>query len=530
MLAARRVAILEGGGEQARAPLDEPGKLVAAEHKVADLMRKREALPEESVIAIHAARAVEIAYQRQRAGHGAALTSTPASSTIAGDAVLEDPDTTLLRRRMSCTAPRLPDIGRVDHSSGAIGGAQTSGAAVRRSVRVPAPRGASGAPPAHRVQTMTRLTARCLVGVLLLLASACTRPESSVDRADQHLLRGDSLLPLDSVRLAETDSASFYVGQPIAFAVAPSGDVYVSDQVARRVLVFDRDGDPVRQYGTDGRGPGSFGAPGAIAFFAGDSLIVADWVRDVLHVYGGDSLLPVRSVRIRGAPMNIEERSDTLWLGLFNPVQQTGLSSIVVGDSAPRYLGPMPSLYKEAPSVVSSFGFSTISMEKSTILLAYALVPRVYRLASDGQIVDSADVPKRLRRSDVNDLSAAVRNFGNFEQWMNGVSMVTAVRALPDSTVLVVMSDHEWKNNVVGGQSYLVVLDSDLKPLCTDIILRYPANVRPLVAFRGDTLYTLTQEVSDAGTGDGLGAPTYLRRYLVGRWLCGGSGMSDARQ
>lgn len=117
MLAAHRVAITEGGGEPARTHLDEHGKLVAAENEVADLMRKREALPEESVIAIHADRAVEIAYQRQRAGNGAALTSTPTSSTIAGDAVLENPDTTLLRRRMSCTAPRLPDIDRVDHSS-----------------------------------------------------------------------------------------------------------------------------------------------------------------------------------------------------------------------------------------------------------------------------------------------------------------------------------------------------------------------------------------------------------------------------
>ena len=364
------------------------------------------------------------------------------------------------------------------------------------------------------------MSRRRLLTLLVLCVAACTPGDRLAEKPQAaRWVVGDSLLPLDSVLLGETDSASFYVGRPIAFNIAPSGDIYISDQFARRVLVFDPRGRPVRQYGTDGSGPGSFGAPGAIAFAGPDSLIIADWIRDILYFYGGDSLLPARSMRVRGAALRVQQRRDTLWIGVFNAARQSGLAWLPPAGE-PQYVGPMPAFYKERPELLTSFGFSTTSVEDSTVLLSYALVPRVYRVRTDGSVVDSVDLPKRLRRTATEDLADAARRYKSFEEWMNGTSTVTAVQVLPDSSIIVVLTDHEVRDNVVGGQNYLSILDHNLRPLCTDIILRYPASVRPLVAFRSDTLYTLAQDVRDSESGGGGVAESYVRRYVVGRQIC----------
>ena len=363
------------------------------------------------------------------------------------------------------------------------------------------------------------LTRNLVIGSVLLCSAmlfGCGGDTTSGVSSASPFVRGDTLLPVDSVRLQEDEARSIFIGRPLALAVSPAGALYLSDAVAKRVFVFAADGRPERVYGVDGTGPGSFAAPGAIGFGAADTVLMADWGRDLVHTYAGDSLLPVHSTRVVGAALRIEPDGDTLWLGIMNGREHTGLGRIVGAGGAAAYLGTLPALYHDNPGLITPFGFSTIALEDTSVLLAYALVPRLYRLDHEGRMLDSVDLPKRLRRTEVRDLAGAPTRFRSFEDWMNGVSTVAAVQRLADSTIVVIMSDLTIHDDVVGGTNFISVLDDHLRPLCSDIVLRYPPDVRPLVAFHGDTLYTLSQEV-----GSGMTASTFVRRYVVGREICG---------
>ena len=71
--------------------------------------------------------------------------------------------------------------------------------------------------------------------------------------------------------------------QPNAVAIAPNGDLFVSDghNVGRgnaRVLKFSKDGTFIKQWGGHGTAPGQFEMPHALAFDSKGRLFVADRV------------------------------------------------------------------------------------------------------------------------------------------------------------------------------------------------------------------------------------------------------------
>lgn len=65
--------------------------------------------------------------------------------------------------------------------------------------------------------------------------------------------------------------SGFY--RPGAIAMTDDGDIYVLDRGNSRVVVFDRRGNALRQFGREGQGPGEFQAPGGIGV-VGDRVVV----------------------------------------------------------------------------------------------------------------------------------------------------------------------------------------------------------------------------------------------------------------
>jgi len=67
-----------------------------------------------------------------------------------------------------------------------------------------------------------------------------------------------------------------------------TGNLYVLDATAYRVVVFDARGRYFRTIGRQGDGPGEFGFPSAIALLPGGELVVNDAAKSNLQIFGPD--------------------------------------------------------------------------------------------------------------------------------------------------------------------------------------------------------------------------------------------------
>lgn len=83
---------------------------------------------------------------------------------------------------------------------------------------------------------------------------------------------------------AATDRSGFY--GPRGIAIAPNGEVFVTDTGNARVLVFTRDGGFLREWGTKGAGPNQLDEPVGIAVSAdGSRIYVADSANARISVF-----------------------------------------------------------------------------------------------------------------------------------------------------------------------------------------------------------------------------------------------------
>lgn len=72
--------------------------------------------------------------------------------------------------------------------------------------------------------------------------------------------------------------------RPIGIAVAPSGDVYVTDALLR-VARFDPSGAALGQWGGEGAGPGEFGNPIGVAVGPDGAVYVSDYEQDRVQTF-----------------------------------------------------------------------------------------------------------------------------------------------------------------------------------------------------------------------------------------------------
>ena len=77
----------------------------------------------------------------------------------------------------------------------------------------------------------------------------------------------------------------FDKGKPTGVSVAPDGRIFVADTHEKRILIFDRDGSILGEFGSYGTGPGEFIYPCDVAFGRGGEVFVSE--------YGGNDRVQV---------------------------------------------------------------------------------------------------------------------------------------------------------------------------------------------------------------------------------------------
>ena len=124
---------------------------------------------------------------------------------------------------------------------------------------------------------------------------------------------GTLLMTLGKAGVKGTDSATF--DQPTDVAVAPNGDVFVSDgHVNSRIVKFSKDGRFIKTWGKKGTGPGEFDLPHALAFDSRGRLFVGDRSNSRIQIFDQEGTF-LAEWRQFGRPSGIFiDRNDNIYV------------------------------------------------------------------------------------------------------------------------------------------------------------------------------------------------------------------------
>lgn len=159
---------------------------------------------------------------------------------------------------------------------------------------------------------------------------------------------GKLLMTLGRAGVKGTDSQTF--DQPTDVAVAPNGDVFVSDgHVNSRIVKFSKNGRFIKEWGRKGTGPGEFDLPHALAFDSRGRLFVGDRSNSRIQIFDQDGNF-VAQWRQFGRPSGIFiDRDDTIYVTdsesnpTRNPEYQRGLRVGSARDGSVRAFVPIVS-------------------------------------------------------------------------------------------------------------------------------------------------------------------------------------------
>ncbi len=135
-----------------------------------------------------------------------------------------------------------------------------------------------------------------LAGSLLLALVACAEtpelPEITLPLPEGTPIIDHPAVPPDErvatlewqreLALDEAFGVALY--RPRQVAISAGGDIFVLDGGNDRVVVFDPTGEPLREFGRSGQGPGEFRSPTALGV-AADKVVIVDTLRRRINVF-----------------------------------------------------------------------------------------------------------------------------------------------------------------------------------------------------------------------------------------------------
>lgn len=236
--------------------------------------------------------------------------------------------------------------------------------------------------------------AKVLLRVSLLATAAVWIPRAGAAQQRTHALPGEDHIlpgePAELYTLGALDGEPWEVFSGIrAIGFDDAGHLYVLDRSVR-VFVYDREGQFVRQIGSEGRGPGEIGRPTTMAVGDGGTVVVVDptagyhvfgsggeyeyTVRSSSAVYGDHALLTGGGLVVPGG-LRSSMRANAAAEGL--PVLRQPLRRDAVADTL--YIADVPTVQTAGSRTGGrwTFGFRTPPRFSPTIRLARAGAGRV---------------------------------------------------------------------------------------------------------------------------------------------------------
>jgi hypothetical protein len=389
-------------------------------------------------------------------------------------------------------------------------------------VRSPAQQVRSGAPDRGARGTPRRVgrSPHLVLSVALGLA-ACGggRPGAGQNRDTPELVA------LDTVVLAETDSV--FIGEPSGFAPLAEGGYLVADRRNGTLHRFAADGAHLASVGRRGRGPGEWSTGPFAVVNDGDSLaFVAD---------GGAVValsLPDLAVRWRRPPSALA-RLAAAWHGgaLWSRIDRSANTSFetFAGAADPVVAGgPVTQRMRRNPLVAEMFSSAAAAnLGGDTLVSAFQNTDSLFVGSWPSGPWTSLEVPVAARRGARGDLLDAIDEHlpPTVERALYQPSYPLAVARLPASGyVALVTGDLTFvEQRRMTGRLFVSIVDLRRRRACPDEAVPAPDDPLPRVAFRGDTLLVLVQDVNP-----GAGSRTVVRPFLVRaggcRWRAAGPG------
>jgi hypothetical protein len=305
--------------------------------------------------------------------------------------------------------------------------------------------------------------------------------------------------PLFVITLQESDSA--FTGRPNALAIDPStGDFLVADAYGDRVFRYERSGALTATYGVRGAGPGEFLNAGRVVAALPGRTVAADDGRSTLNIYDsetGDFIEGVPFMGILGSLQQDPDSAHIVWLGLLSLEPNISIGRWDTRSNQIEYQGAVPVEYLESNPLAGIYNRSQVALVGRTLVSSFQGDDRLYRRTWDDVQVDTIRVPARLRASHPEDIVQSMAEEREFPNLLSMVPAVFGIYPVSRSAVAVVHFDQEMNGPAIDADVFLSVVNLDTRHVCVDLPIPLDSDVQPRVTMRGDTLFVVTQRVSD---------------------------------
>jgi len=332
----------------------------------------------------------------------------------------------------------------------------------------------------------------CLAAAAALAGCA---PSDPAARTAEVKDAGPAIVPLRTILLQENPHA--FVGHPAQLAIdSATGDLFVADMFGKRILQFTRDGALKRELGgvTDKGGHlrGLFDI-----VLHGSSVLAVDEKHHELSSYAlatGDleERRPFRQLQ----PNMFSGPGSVVWTGGFDAAQHSMLSSWDLATDRRTTIVPM-SRELEGRKAWRSTWAAMATYWADSMLVSLSASNSLFIMTLDGTVLETVTIPVRRRRGVPESL---LRQEGiSSRDIQNGISQLFAFHRLGDGSVVLVFLE-----NTIGAERsdwttrlWISLINLDLHRACVDTPLEIASVSMPFPAFRADTLFVLTQDVSE---------------------------------
>ena len=338
---------------------------------------------------------------------------------------------------------------------------------------------------------------------------------------------GPALIPIDSILLLEPDT--LYIGNPYTPVIDPlDGSFHIPDIFSGRVLRFGRDGRLMLAYGRPGEGPGEFRGGLGVPILLDDSTVAVQTTMsrrvNIFDRDTGETRRVVPFPALAGITPAVVIGGD-VWMTDFELRRRTSLTRWRSATDEFESFGTLPAEYLASAesdnwTYAATLHLSSLAHSQGRFVQGWSGMDEMFVLNMRGDVVDTADVPVVRRQGVPADLRERIdiERIG-FRAILENSSRLRQLAARPGGGFLFTHHDQRALKMepmpVLTARVWVGILSPDLDRACVDAPVPRDFEIRPMEAFRGDTLFVLDRRIND-----GERLQTWILMYLVSEEPC----------